>query len=71
MAKASLRWLGPHRDRLLAGLRERSAPDFQSYLPFIELSFLAFWTKSSFLEKKRRFVDPAHFERFLRDVTAD
>jgi hypothetical protein len=29
------------------------------------MSFLAFWQKSSFLEKKRRFVDPSLFDRFL------
>ena len=45
-----------------------SAPDFQAYLPFVELSFLAFWTKSAFLEKKRRFIDPELFERFRRDA---
>ena len=64
-AKASVRWLGAHREAFLERLRERSAPDFQAYLPFIEMSFIAFWLKSSFLEKKRRFVDPGLFDRFL------
>jgi hypothetical protein len=68
VAKASLRWLGPWREPFLSALRERGVPDFQAYLPFVELAFLAFWTKSSFLEKKRRFVDAGHFERFLRDL---
>lgn len=65
VAKASLRWLGPHRQALLDRLRARDVPDFASYLPFVELCFVAFWLKSSFLEKKRRFVDPSLFDRFL------
>lgn len=65
VAKAAVRWLGPLRNAFLAELREREVPDFLPYFPFVELSFLAFWQKSSFLEKKRRFVDPALFDRFL------
>ncbi len=64
-AKASVRWLGTHREAFLERLRERPVPDFQAYLPFIEMSFIAFWLKSSFLEKKKRFVDPRLFDRFL------
>ena len=64
-AKAAVRWLGPLRDVFLAELRAREVPDFTPYFPFVEMSFLAFWQKSSFLEKKRRFVDPALFDRFL------
>ena len=63
-AKACLRWLGPERERFLARLRTAGVPDFFAYLPFVELCFLAFWTKSSFLEGKSRFVDPSLFERF-------
>jgi hypothetical protein len=66
VAKAAVRWLGPLRSAFLAELREREVPDFIAYFPFVELSFLAFWQKSSFLEKKRRFVDPSLFDRFLR-----
>jgi len=65
VAKAALRWLGPLREAFLSALREREVPDFLPYFPFVELCFLAFWQKSSFLEKKRRFVDPALFLRFL------
>jgi hypothetical protein len=64
-AKAALRWLGPLRDALLADLRAHEVPDFTPYFPFVELCFLAFWQKSSFLEKKRRFVDASLFDRFL------
>jgi hypothetical protein len=66
-AKACLRWLGPERKRLLAGLRSGGSPDFESYLPFAELVFLAFWTKSSLLEGKRRFVRSESFEQFLHE----
>jgi hypothetical protein len=64
-AKASARWLGDRRGDFLSRLKELGAPDFQSYFDFVELSFRAFWQKSSFLEKKRRFVDPAIFAPFL------
>jgi hypothetical protein len=64
-AKAAVRWLGPLREAFLAELRAREVPDFTPYFAFVEMSFLAFWQKSSFLEKKRRFVDPTLFDRFL------
>jgi len=66
-AKACTRWLGAHRDSFLARMRAAGAPDFQAYLPFVELCFLAFWTKASLLEGKHRYVDAALFERFSRD----
>jgi hypothetical protein len=65
VAKAAVRWLGPLRTAFLAELRAREVPDFSAYFPFVEMCFVAFWQKSSFLEKKRRFVDPALFDRFL------
>jgi hypothetical protein len=65
VAKAAVRWLGPLRNAFLEELRERELPGFIPYFPFVELSFLAFWQKSSFLEKKRRFVDPSLFDRFV------
>lgn len=68
-AKACLRWLGPQRERFLGRLRSSGAPDFGSYFAFVELGFLAFWTKSSFLEGKSRFVDPARFDRFRSDAS--
>jgi hypothetical protein len=65
-AKASARWLGERRADFLARLQELGAPDFERYFDFVELSFRAFWQKSSFLEKKRHFVDPGMFAPFLR-----
>src|SRR5215470_13366354 len=60
-AKAAVRWLGPLRGAFLGELQAREVPDFHAYFPFVEMCFVAFWQKSSFLEKKRRFVDPALF----------
>jgi hypothetical protein len=64
-AKAAVRWLGDRRSDFLARIKELGAPDFEPYFDFVELAFRAFWQKSSFLEKKRRFVDPQIFARFL------
>jgi hypothetical protein len=65
-AKASVRWLGDRTGDLLSRLKALGAPDFAPYFDFVDLSFRAFWQKSSFLEKKRQFVDPAVFARFVR-----
>lgn len=64
-AKASVRWLGERRSDFLMRMKALGAPDFEPYFDFVELSFRAFWQKSSFLEKKRRFVDPKIFTPFL------
>ena len=63
-AKACLRWLGSERERFLSALRETGSPAFGPYFEFVELAFLAFWTKSSLLEGKRRYVAATLFERF-------
>jgi hypothetical protein len=68
-AKACLRWLGNDREVFLRRLRSAGVPDFFPYFDFVELCFLAFWTKSSFLEGKSHFVDAARFQRFLDDAT--
>jgi hypothetical protein len=64
-AKGAVRWLGPRKQSFLDLLGVRGVPDFRSYLPFVEMSFVAFWLKSSFLEKKKRFVDPGLLDPFL------
>ena len=66
VAKALLRWMEPHRAVFLDALDGLGAPDFRSYLPFVELSFLASYTKFMFLEKKWRKIDPKRFERFRK-----
>ena len=62
--KASVRWLGEFRSFFYIHLTELGAPDFQSYLPFVELCFLAKWTKQNFFEGKKKKIDPGLFERF-------
>ena len=64
-AKAATRWLGDRREDFLQRLRSLGAPDFESCFPFVELSFRAFWQKSSLLEGKRRLLDPRIFAPFL------
>lgn len=63
-AKACLRWVGRYRNHFLSELLACGSPDFQHYFDFVELSFLAFWQKTSFLEGKLRFVDPRLFDRY-------
>lgn len=62
--KAVVRWLGEFRSLFYSHIAELGAPDFQSYLPFVELCFLAKWTKRNFFEGKKKKIDPGLFERF-------
>ena len=64
VAKACLRWLDPYRSLFLEHLTRENVPDFQSDFPFIELCFLAKWTKRAFFEQKWKIIDPSLFERF-------
>lgn len=64
VAKAEVRWLGSFRAVFFEHLNRSDVPDFQSYFPFVELCFLAKWTKRNFFERKRKKIDPALFNRF-------
>ena len=64
VAKALIRWLEPYRAEFFAAYAETGAPDFASYLAFVELSQLAAYTKLMFVERKWSNIDPARFERF-------
>lgn len=64
VAKACVRWLGESRGGFLDLLAQRGVPDFQAYFPYVELCFVAYFLKNSFLEGKRRFVDPGLLDRF-------
>jgi len=64
--KASVRWFGELRPLFYTHLTELGAPDFQSYLPFVELCFVAKWTKRNFFEGKKKKIDPGLFERFCK-----
>lgn len=62
--KACVRWLGDLKPLFYQHLAARGAPDFQSYLPFVELCFLAQWTKRNFFEGKKRKIVPGLFDPF-------
>jgi hypothetical protein len=70
IAKALLRWLHPFRDTFFDRLTRDRVPDIRSDFPFIELCFLASWTKRNFLERKWRSVDLTLFDRFRERATA-
>lgn len=64
LAKAFARWLDPHRDAVMRRLHASACPPFWEYHSFVELAFLARWTKTGFLERKWKYVNPERFERF-------
>jgi hypothetical protein len=64
VAKACRRWLEPWQHVFFTHLAREGVPDFQSYFPFVEMCFLARWTKRNFFEKKWKSVEPTFFERF-------
>ena len=66
VAKACVRWLGPYQSLFFSSLANHGAPDFQAYFNFVELCFLAKWTKRAFLEQDWKVIDSTKFERFRR-----
>ena len=67
VAKALLRWMEPDRDVFLAHLAATRCPNFQPHFDFVELSFLAWYTKLMVLEEKWTRIELSHFDRFRRD----
>lgn len=65
-AKAAWRWMGSRREDFVAAARRREAiPNFFAYLPYLEIRFLAAWTKRSLLLGKSKLVEPAAFPIWL------
>ena len=65
-AKACTRWIGPRRDEFLAALRRQpELPDFLSYFPYVEIRFLASWSKRSLLLDKPKLVQAALFDEWI------
>lgn len=65
-AKACARWIGPRRDGFIAALRAQPGiPDFLSYFPYLEIRFLASWSKRSLLLDKPKLVQPALFDEWI------
>ena len=58
IAKAKARWLGANTDEFLSALKTEPAADLRGYFDYVELCFLARWTKMGFLERKWKYVDP-------------
>ena len=61
VAKACARWMAPYRTTFFDVLRRTAAPDIFPYFSFIELVFVASYTKLMYLEKKWKNVDPTRF----------
>jgi hypothetical protein len=57
VVRALMRWPAVDRRRLLAALRERGAPSFDAYFDFLEVAFVAAWTKRCVLHRKPGLVD--------------
>jgi hypothetical protein len=64
VAKAVLRTPGARRERLLQGIRRTAGLDLAPVMPFVELAFLAGWTKRALLKGRARLVDPELFEPY-------
>jgi hypothetical protein len=64
VAKACVRWLADYQPLFFSHLSSQGAPDFQQYFAFVELCFLAKWTKRAFLEHDWKVINPTLFERF-------
>jgi hypothetical protein len=57
-ARAWLRWPGVGRDALLSELAAEGVPRFADHADFLELRFVARWTKRCLLQRKLRLVEP-------------
>lgn len=57
-ARAWLRWPALEREALLSQLMVEGVPRFADYADFLELRFVARWTKRCLLQRKLRLVDP-------------
>ena len=64
VAKAVLRTPGASRERLLEGIRRTAGLDLAPVLPFVELAFLAAWTKRALLKGRASLVRPELFEPY-------
>ncbi len=57
-ARAWLRWPGLEREALLAELGADGVPRFSAYADFLELRFVARWTKRCLLQRKLQLIEP-------------
>jgi hypothetical protein len=63
VVRACIRW--PHLDakQMAARLTARGVPEFSPYWDFLEIAFLAGWTKRCVLQKKAGLIDVPRLER--------
>jgi hypothetical protein len=64
VAKACLRSIEFPGERLVKAVSRDSGLDLTAVMPFVELHFLAGWTKLAYLKGRSFLVDPAHFEPY-------
>ena len=70
-AKACVRWVGSARERYIEAVRRRSdMPPFLAYLPYLEIRFLAAWSKRSLLLGKEKLVEPRTFDEWIARTRA-
>lgn len=66
IAKARIHWLDDALvESFLETMAAAGAPDVSAQLPYVELCFLAGWTKRKYLQGKHRFVQPSRLKRFI------
>jgi hypothetical protein len=71
-SKAADRWMGERRGEFVAAARLRvEIPDFYSYLPYLEIRYLASWTKRSLLLGKSKLARPEPLQSWLARNSAD
>jgi hypothetical protein len=64
IAKCRVHWLDQTSEDFIARVIAAGAPDFRPQFKFVELCFLAAWTKRKLISGKRRHVDPDRFSCF-------
>jgi hypothetical protein len=64
VAKCRVHWLGQGSEDFIARIIAAGAPDFRPQFRYVELCFLAAWTKRKLIAGKRRHVDPERFSCF-------
>jgi len=64
VAKACFRSIDAGRERLLAAVEREACLELAPLMPFVELHFLAGWTKLAYLKGRAKLVAPALFEPY-------
>lgn len=65
VAKCRVHARGLNVDAFIRAVLEKGAPDFSHQYRYVELCFLAGWTKRKLLTGKRHYVQPDRFDDFI------